>query len=77
MAVEELSAEEKPRTLPPRDSMADSKERRVRVLGSKNSVARIRPRMASRKSAGWAIISSARLSTAVISSTEKSVMSIR
>ncbi len=34
LAAEELSAEEKPKTLPPRRIMADSKLRRVRVLGS-------------------------------------------
>ena len=32
--AEELSAEAKPSTLPPRRIMADSKLRRVRVLGS-------------------------------------------
>ena len=44
LEVEEDSAEENPSTLPPRLSMALSKLRRVRVLGSKNSVARIFPR---------------------------------
>ena len=34
LAAEEESAEEKPMTLPPNSSMADSKLRRVRVLGS-------------------------------------------
>ena len=46
--AEEESAEAKPSTLPPRLSMADSKDSRVRVEGSKNSVARIRPCMVSR-----------------------------
>ena len=77
MAVEEESAAAKPSTLPPRDSIADSKDRRVRVLGSKNSVARIRPCMHVRQAAGSAIMRSARLSTWSISATEKSVMSIK
>ena len=34
LEAEEESAEEKPRTLPPRLNMADSKLRRVLVLGS-------------------------------------------
>ena len=41
--ADELLADEKPRTLPPSESIADSKLRRVRVEGSKNSVARILP----------------------------------
>ena len=36
-----LLALEKPKTLPPSDNIADSKESLVRVLGSKKSVARI------------------------------------
>ena len=39
LEVELEEAEEKPSTLPPRPSMADSKLRRVRVEGSKNRVA--------------------------------------
>ena len=42
-AAEELLAEEKPSTCPPRLSMALSKLRRVRVEGSKNRVASILP----------------------------------
>ena len=41
--AEELLAEEKPSTCPPRLSMALSKLRRVRVEGSKNRVASILP----------------------------------
>ena len=43
LTSEELLAEEKPSTLPPSESIALSKLRRVRVDGSKNSVARIFP----------------------------------
>ena len=43
LAAEELLAEEKPSTCPPRLSMALSKLRRVRVEGSKNRVASILP----------------------------------
>ena len=43
LAAEEDWASEKPRTWPPRLSIADSKLRRVRVEGSKNKVARIFP----------------------------------
>ena len=39
LAVELELASEKPRVLPPRLSMADSKESRVRVEGSKKMVA--------------------------------------
>ena len=43
LAVEEFAASEKPITRPPSRHIADSKLSRVRVLGSKNSVARIFP----------------------------------
>lgn len=39
--VEVLAASAKPITVPPRRCIADSKERRVRVLGSKNKTAMI------------------------------------
>ena len=75
--VDVESADEKPSTLPPSDSIADSNESRVRVLGSKNSVARIRPCIVSRYAAGFAFILSARSKMLSISSTDKSVMSIK
>ena len=43
LEAEELAAAEKPSTWPPRESIALSKLRRVRVDGSKKSVARILP----------------------------------
>ncbi len=43
LAADELFASEKPSTLPPRESIALSKLRRVRVEGSKKRVARILP----------------------------------
>ena len=39
LLAEELAASEKPSTFPPSSIIAASKERRVRVLGSKKSVA--------------------------------------
>ena len=77
LAAEEELAEEKPSTLPPSDSIADSNESSVRVLGSKNSVARIRPCIVSRYAAGFAFILSAKSRMLSISSTDKSVMSIK
>ena len=59
LAAEELDAAEKPSTLPPSSSIAASKERRVRVEGSKKSVASFLYLHRSRYSSGWAIISSA------------------
>ena len=75
--VDVESADEKPSTLPPSYSIADSNESRVRVLGSKNSVARIRPCIVSRYAAGFAFILSAKSRMLSISSTDKSVMSIK
>ena len=57
LEAEELAAEEKPSTCPPSDSMALSKLRRVRVEGSKNSVARILPSHLWAYAAGWSIMS--------------------
>ena len=59
LAVELELASEKPRVLPPRASMADSKESRVRVEGSKKSVASCLWAQASWYLTGLAIMSSA------------------
>ena len=48
LAAEELAASEKPRTCPPSSYIAASKERRVRVEGSKKSVASFLYRQSSR-----------------------------
>ena len=57
--------------------MALSKDRRVRVLGSKNSVARMRPLQASAYFSRWAMMSSAVETSSSISATDRSRISIR
>ena len=76
LVVEEVPASEKPMTLPPRDSIADSKLRRVRVDGSKKSVASVRCRSASSYFSGCFAISSAVSIRESISFTERSRISI-
>ncbi len=77
LVAELLLASEKPSTLPPRLSIADSKESRVRVEGSKNSVASFLWRHTSWYFSGWAMMSSATAISSSISSVVRSVMSIR
>ena len=76
LAEEEL-ASEKPMTLPPSSSIAASKLSRVRVEGSKNSVASFLPLQASPYSAGFSLIWQAVCIRSSSSSTEKSVISIK
>ena len=76
MAVELELASEKPSTLPPRASMADSKERRVRVEGSKNSVASCLWAQASWYLTGFSMMSSAVAMSWSISATDRSMTSM-
>ena len=69
LVVELLAESEKPSTEPPSRSIAASKESRVRVLGSKKSVARILPRHTSEKAAESTIIWSAKSQISSISCT--------
>ena len=70
-------ASEKPSVLPPRSSIAASKLRRVLVEGSKKSVASFFPTQALLYFAGSAMISFAVSISESISSTVRSIISIR
>ena len=76
-AAEDEAASEKPSTCPPSSYMAASKLRRVRVEGSKNSVASFLPRQASAYFCGSAMMSSAVAMRAAISSAESSRILMR
>ena len=75
--VDELFAFEKPRTLPPKLCIADSKLNLVLVLGSKNSVAKILPLHASLYLALLLIISLETSISSSISFFEKSSIPIK
>ena len=77
LAADELEASENPITFPPSSSIAASKLRRVRVEGSKNNVASFLYLHFSLYFSGFFIISFAVSIREFISSTDKSIISIK